>query len=85
VPGATPVKTPSTVVVLMRGPKTLHDLWVEWKFGTGGRKAASTFNKQERGTVKNVFSFRLVVWAKIEEMIRSGMTAQLTCDKVYQA
>ena len=38
VPGATPVQTPSTVVVLMRGPKTLHDLWVKWKFCTGGRK-----------------------------------------------
>ena len=44
VPGAPPVQTPSTVVALMRGPKTLHDLWVEWKFGTGGRKATSTFN-----------------------------------------
>ena len=85
VPGATPVQTPSTVVALMHGPKTLHDLWVEWKFGTGGRKAASTFNKQEIGTVKSVFSFCLFFWTKIEEMIRSGMTAQLACDEVYQA
>jgi hypothetical protein len=69
----------------MHGPKTLHDLWVEWKFGTGGRKAASTFNKQERGTMKSVFSFWLVFWTKIEEMIRSGMTAQLACEEVYQA
>jgi hypothetical protein len=85
VPGATPVQTPSTVVALMRGPKTLHDLWVEWKFGIGGRKAASTFNRKERGTVKSVFSFRLVFWTKIEEMIRSGLTAQLACDEVYRA
>jgi hypothetical protein len=69
----------------MRGSKTLHDWWVEWKFGTGGRKAASTFNKQEIGTVKSVFSFCLFFWTKIEEMIRSGMTAQLVCDEVYQA
>ncbi len=85
VPGAAPLQTLSTVVALLRVPKTLHDLCVEWKFGTGGRKAASTFNKQERGIVKIVFSFCLVFWMKIEEMIRSGMTAQLACDEVYQA
>jgi hypothetical protein len=69
----------------MRGPKTLHDLWVKWKFGTGGRKVASFFNKQERGTVKSVFSCCLVFWTKIEEMIRSGMMAQLAWDEVYHA
>ena len=84
-PGATPVQTLSTLVALMRGLKTLHDLWVEWKFGTGGRKAASTFNDRERGTIKSLFSFCLVFWTKIEEMIRSGMTAQLACDEVYRA
>ncbi len=82
-PGATPVQTLSTLVALMRGLKTLHDLWVEWKFGTGGRKAASTFNSQERGTIKSLFSFRLVFWTKIEEMIRRRMMAQLACDEVY--
>jgi hypothetical protein len=85
VPGAPPVQTPSTVVALMHGPKTLHDLWVEWKFGTGGRKVASTFNNQERDTIKSLFSFCLVFWTKIEEMIRSGLTAQIACDEVYQA
>jgi hypothetical protein len=84
-PGATPVQVPSTVVALSKGPKTLHDLWVEWKFGTGGRKPASTFTSHERGTVKSVFSFRLVFWTKIEEMVRSGMTANLACDEVYAA
>ncbi len=29
VPGASPVQTPSTVVALMCGPKTLYELWVE--------------------------------------------------------
>ena len=68
----------------MCGPKTLHDLWVEWKFGTGGRKAASTFNNRERGTIKSLFSFCLVVWTQIEEMFRGGMTSQLACDEVYR-
>ena len=83
-PGLPPVQTLSTVVTLMRGPKTLHDLWVEWKFGTGGRKAASTFNNQERGTIKSLFSFRLVFWTKIEDMIRSGMTVHFASYEVYR-
>ena len=85
VPGATPVQTLSrTFMALMHSPKSLHDLWVKWKFGTGGRKAASTFNKCKRDTVKSLFSFRLVFWTKIEEMIRSRMPAQLACDEVYR-
>ena len=35
--------------------------------------------------MKSVFSFRLVFWTKIEEMVRSGMTANLACDEVYAA
>ena len=45
---------------------------------------ASTFNNQERGTIKSLFLFRLVFWIKVEEVIRNGMTVQLACDKVYQ-
>ena len=84
VPGGEPT-TACPVVALSKGPKTLHDLWDEWIFGTGDRKPASTFTSHERGTVKSVFSFRLVFWKKIDEMVRSGMTANLACDEVYAA
>jgi hypothetical protein len=44
--GATPIIQTMTVVIgwLMPQPKTLHDLWTEWKVGKSGQRAASTFS-----------------------------------------
>lgn len=73
------------VASLVARPSTLHDLWQEYEFGGAGRKAAKYFNASERGAVKSVYSFRLVFWQKCSEMIRSGMTADVACDRIYKA
>ena len=49
------------------------------------KKPAREFNDSERGKVKSVYSFWLKFWEKCDEMVRSGMTAAVACDKIYQA
>ena len=73
------------VASLMSRPKTLHDLWAEWKFGTSGRKPASSFNLSERGKVKSMFSMRKPFWEKVAEMVRSGLTSQQAFNEIYRA
>jgi hypothetical protein len=85
VPGAMPVPTAPTVVGLMPQPTTLHELWTEWTFGTGGRRPASSFKVHERGSVKSAYSFRKPFWVKVDEMVRGGMTAQVACDEIHRA
>ncbi len=80
VPGTTPVRTAPTLVGLMSRQTTLHNLWTEWTIGTGGRRPASSFNIQERSSVKRVFSFCKPFWDKVDEMVRVGMSAQVACD-----
>ena len=73
------------VPTLSSRPKTLHDLWKEYVVGMSGKKAAREFSDSERGKVKSVYSFRLKFWKKCDEMVRSGLTADIACDKIYQA
>ncbi|KAL9186556.1 hypothetical protein ACHAXT_005794 [Thalassiosira profunda] len=73
------------VASLSSRPRSLHALWQEYEFGGPGRKAAKDFDPHERGAVKSVYSFRLSFWDKCGEMVRSGMTADVACDTIYQA
>lgn len=65
-------------------PKTLEQLWIEYKFGVGGRKPASLFTAAERGKVKHVYSFRLNAWDAIAKLVNSGMTSNDACQKIYE-
>ena len=65
-------------------PKTLEQLWTEYKFGVGGRKPASLFTAAERGKVKHVYSFRLNAWDAIAKLVNSGMTSNDACQKIYE-
>ena len=69
---------------LVTRPKTAHDLWKEWQFGGPGRKPAKDFSYHERGKVKHTYSFRKVVWDKVSELVRAGMTAQVACDSIHK-
>ena len=68
-------------------PKTLYDLWEEWTKGIGGRKPACQFTPQERGKkeVKHKFCRRKIVWARISLLVNAGYSAQVACDKIYDA
>ena len=65
-------------------PRNLYLLWQEYQHGIGGRKAAKLFTPQERGRVKFKYSRRKVVWDCISTLVRSGMTANVAIDHIYQ-
>jgi hypothetical protein len=72
------------VATLSPLPKTLHDLWHEYEFGSGNRKPAKDFTPTERGKVKHSYYKRKFLWEKVSEMVRSGMIAQESCNKIYE-
>jgi hypothetical protein len=48
---------------LSANPRSLHVLWEEYKRGTGGRRAARLFTRDERGRVKHKYHRRKkMVW-----------------------
>jgi len=65
-------------------PRDLHALWHEYEFGTGGRKPARQFTAIERGRNKFKYSRRKIIWNAIDRMVRSGNTAQVAIDKIYE-
>ena len=69
---------------LSRTPRTLYDLWNEYEYGIGGRKPAKDFAATERGKVKLTYHHRKVVWDVVAEHVRSGSTAQVAIDRIYQ-
>lgn len=83
--GATGQPPRRLMATLSSRPKTLHDLWKEYQFGMSGKKPAREFTEFERGKAKSVYSFRLKFWQKCDEMVRGGLTADIACDKIYQA
>ena len=69
----------------MTHPKTCHDPWQEYMFGGPGRKPVKDFTPAERGKVKHVYSLRKPLYNKVAELVRSGVSATVACDKVYEA
>jgi hypothetical protein len=65
---------------LSQNPRTLMDLWTEYKFGIGGRKAAQNFTSQERNKrangLKQKYYRRNIVWQTMDRLVRSGKTPQ---------
>ena len=70
---------------LVKTPRTLDELWMEYNFGLGGRKPARLFTRHERGKCKYTYCRRRVVWQKVAELIRAGDTAQVAIDKIRLA
>ena len=71
--------------LLMSRPRTCHDLWQEYMFGGPGRKPAKDFTPAERGKVKHTYSMRRPLYEKVAELVRSGMSSTVACDRVYEA
>lgn len=70
------------MATLVKTPRTLDELWIEYNFGVGGRKAARLFTRRERGRCRHTYCRRRVVWDKIAEMVRGGETAQEAIDRI---
>lgn len=71
-------------------PRTLMDLWHEWKFGLGNRKPAEQFTARERGgngdkRKKQKYYRRKKVWVIMEKLVREGSTPQEACHKIRTA
>ncbi|KAG9411958.1 hypothetical protein AC1031_017595 [Aphanomyces cochlioides] len=64
-------------------PKDLFELWQEFEFGSGGRKAAKNFAAAERGANKFAYSRRKVFWDTVANLVRAGYTSDVVIDKVY--
>jgi hypothetical protein len=76
-------------VVLSNNPRTLEDLWREYKFGLNGRKPAEQFTSSERNSriegVKQKYYRRNVIWQGIVRMIEKGHTAAGAIKKIRGA
>ena len=64
-------------------PRSLFELWTEYEFGLGGRKAAKLFTANERGRVKFKYSRRKVLWDCVSLLVRAGHTAHTAIDCIY--
>jgi hypothetical protein len=49
-------------------PRSLHDLWMEYIHGLGGRQPASQFSHGERGKSKHRYFCRNVIWKMVQKM-----------------
>ena len=66
-------------------PRDLFTLWQEYEFGIGGRKPARQFTVGERAKVKFKYCRRKILWDVIDGLVRSGNTAPVAIDKIYDA
>jgi hypothetical protein len=75
--------------LLSHNPRTLLELWREYKQGIDGRKPAEQFTVAERnsrvGGVKLKWHRRNVIWQCMDRLVRGGDTAQVAADKIHQA
>jgi len=59
---------------------TLEEIWMEWKFGIGGRKPAQLFSRRERGghgsrSKKMKFCRRLKIYLLLQKLVDEGRTS----------
>ena len=80
-PEAVPVHP--LIAKLSKCPRSLHELWKEYEFGSGGFKAAKDFTEKERGADKSKYYRRNVFWKKVGELILSGLSSDEACDLIY--
>jgi hypothetical protein len=72
------------IAVLSSHPRNLYDLWTEYSFGIGGRKAAKDFTAEERGLNKFKYCRRKNFWDIISLHVRAGFEARTAIDRVYE-
>jgi hypothetical protein len=67
-------------------PPNLYALCQEYYVGIDGRKPTKDFTKKERGgTHKVTFCRRKRFWLIVDRLVRSGITADDACKRVYDA
>jgi hypothetical protein len=72
---------------LSPNPRSLRELWLEYKSGIGGRKPAEQFTTQEKNTssrLKQLYYRRNVFWQCMGRLIRGGETVDTAIMKIRQ-
>lgn len=71
---------------LSNNPKSLCELWKEYKFGIDGRKPAEQFTEKERnrrvGGLKQKYYRRNVVWQCIKRLTNKNYTVDAAIAKI---
>uniref|UniRef100_A0A7S2KS93 Transcription activator GCR1-like domain-containing protein n=1 Tax=Skeletonema marinoi TaxID=267567 RepID=A0A7S2KS93_9STRA len=73
--------------VLSSNPTSLHALWVEYRAGLNGRKAAMNFTKSERNAdhkTSQKYSRRNHIWKCIQRLCNNGMSSDVAIDRIRQ-
>ena len=78
------VRVPPVIAKLSKCPRSLHELWKEYEFGSGGFKAAKDFTGKERGADKCKYYRRNMFWKKVGDLILAGLSSDKACDLIYQ-
>jgi hypothetical protein len=72
--------------VLCHNPRTLMELWLEYKQGIHGHKAAEQFTTREKnnrvGGTKQKYYRRNAVWQCMDRLVRAGNTPQAAARKI---
>jgi hypothetical protein len=72
---------------LSPNPRSLRELWLEYKFGIDGRKPAEHFTTREKNTsrrLKQSYYRRNVVWQCMARLVREGETVDMAIMKIRQ-
>jgi hypothetical protein len=75
---------PQLIAELGKSPRSIFELWTEYAFGSGGRKAAKDFNVHERGKCRFNYCRRKVVWDCISLHVNAGFLAATACDRILE-
>ncbi len=77
------VQVPPLIAKLSKCPRSLHELWKEYEFGSGGFKAAQDFTEREGGDKSNYYQ-RNVFWRKVGDLILAGLSSEKAYDLIHQ-
>jgi hypothetical protein len=78
---------PDVVATLSPKPRSLQELWLEYKVGIDGRKPAEQFTKREKNAsqkLKQKYYWRNVFWQCMERLIQGGDTVETAIIKIRQ-
>jgi hypothetical protein len=75
------------LVTLSPNPRSLRELWFEYKIGIGGRKPAEQFTTREKNAsrkVKQQYYRRNILWQCMGRLIRGGATVDSAVTRIRQ-
>jgi hypothetical protein len=75
------------ISTLSPNPRSLRELWLEYKFGIDGRKPAEQFTTMEKNAssrLKQMYYRRNVFWKCMGKLIRGGETVDTATIKIRQ-